>query len=107
MTELQWLIKILTQSKLSPALKDMFIERIGEVESKLSTTTYNAPIRPGLSIPIGQIQQAASTQRLLEEQAIIQLTNPITPPPLQRTIKTLETQPMISTGNGTKGPKKF
>lgn len=35
MTELQWLIQMLTKQKLSSPLKDLFIERIGEVESNL------------------------------------------------------------------------
>jgi hypothetical protein len=62
MTELQFLIKILTQQKLSSALKDIFIERIGEVEASLS--------RPAPQIPRPTITgQAPSTQRLLDEMA--------------------------------------
>jgi hypothetical protein len=63
MTELQFLIKILTQHKLSSSLKDLFIERIGEVEASLS--------RPALPrvLPI-QTGQAPSTQRLLDQMAL-------------------------------------
>lgn len=63
MTELQWLIKLLTQHKLSPALKDLFIERIGEVEASLSRP---APVRAPI---ITSSQQAPSTQRLLDQMA--------------------------------------
>ena len=35
MSELQWLIQILTKEKLSAKLKDLFIERIGQVEANL------------------------------------------------------------------------
>jgi hypothetical protein len=62
MTELQWLIKMLTKHKLPSALKDLFIERIGEVEASLS--------RPALPrSPTIQTGQAPSTQRLLEQMA--------------------------------------
>lgn len=62
MTELQWLIKMLTKEKLPNSLKDLFIERIGEVEASLSRP---AQVRP---MPI-QTGQAPSTQRLLDEMA--------------------------------------
>lgn len=61
MTELQWLIKLLTQHKLSPSLKDLFIERIGEVEASLHKQVPR-PLQP-------ITMQAPSTQRLLEEMA--------------------------------------
>lgn len=61
MTELQWLIKMLTKHKLPASLKDLFIERIGEVEASLSRPALpRAPIITG---------QAPSTQRLLEDMA--------------------------------------
>lgn len=104
MTELQWLIKILTQTKLAAPLKDIFIERLGEVEAQLTKSMY-PPIG---AIPRTNITvQSPSTQRLLEEQAINQIASPIMPPPMQRTMKTLDTQPLVQTGNGTKGPRKF
>lgn len=62
MTELQWLIKMLTKYKLPSALKDLFIERIGEVEAFLSR-----PAQPKV-FPI-QTGQAPSTQRLLDQMA--------------------------------------
>jgi len=64
MTELQFLIKILTQQKLSSSLKDIFIERIGEVEASLSRPAQVLP-RP----PVNQTGQAPSTQRILEQMA--------------------------------------
>jgi hypothetical protein len=62
MTELQWLIKMLTKHKLSPSLKNLFIERIGEVEASLSNN--RGPARPMPIPPIGQ--QAASTQKIID-----------------------------------------
>lgn len=61
MTELQWLIKMLTQHKLPASLKDLFIERIGEVEALLSKPTTRYPSA------VNQPVQAPSTQKLLEE----------------------------------------
>ena len=91
MTELQWLIKILTQQKLSTAMKDLFIERIGEVEANL------IPKAHGTRPMINSMAQAASTQRILDEP----ISTPIIPP-TQRIIGG-----EVSTGNGTKGPRKF
>jgi len=62
MTELQWLIKMLTKQKLSAGMKDLFIERIGEVEASLVKVPAVMP-RP----PIGT--QAPSMQRAIEEMA--------------------------------------
>lgn len=62
MTELQWLIKILTQQKLSSSMKDLFIERIGEVEAILSS--QRGPARPMPLPPLGQ--QAVSTQKIID-----------------------------------------
>lgn len=62
MTELQWLIRLLTKEKLTASIKDLVIERIGVVESLL----IQAPVirsNPNL----GVVKQAPSTQKLLEE----------------------------------------
>lgn len=89
MTELQWLIQILTKQKLSSSLKDMFIERIGEVELSLSKPT----IRPAINV------QAPSMQRILDTQDA-----PVIPSmPINQRIVGGE----VNTGNGTKGPRKF
>lgn len=86
MSELQWLIYMLTKQKLQPKLKDMFISRIGEVESRLSTPQA----RP---VPM---MQAPSTQKLLNE---IELGTPVIP---KRIIGG-----DVDNGDGTKGKRKF
>lgn len=91
MTELQWLIQILTKQKLSSAMKDLFIERIGEVETNLVPKAH-------MSASSSITAQAPSTQRLLDEPK----HSPISVPPAQRIIGG-----EVSTGNGTKGPRKF
>lgn len=104
MTELQWLIKMLTQHKLSTSLKDLFIERIGEVEAALSNTPKNS-VTGRLSLenggwnPPGRPIQAPSMQRIMDE-----VETPALPP---RVIVPQEV--VISKGNGTstRGPRKF
>ena len=99
MTELQFLITLLTKHKLPNGLKDVLIERMGEVEANLA----KAPVyqRPLLPVP----QQAPSTQRLLEQQVEIP-QGPIAPPKPVSIDK--ETgRAMVNTGKGTFGPRKF
>lgn len=68
MTELQWLIKILTQHKLPNILKDLFIERIGEVEINLVPKAHGS--RPIVNFgPVTTSSQAPSTQKILDEMA--------------------------------------
>lgn len=108
MTELQWLIKMLTQQKLPSGLKDLFIERIGEVEAQLSTPKprYIAS-GSGITIPI----QAPSTQRILNEIANEGISTIMPsedqvfakPPIAQKRIIGVE----VDTGKGTRGPRKF
>lgn len=94
MTEIQWLCDVLLNFKLPGPVKDKFIARIGEVESKLSPTNY---VRPVVSPT-----QAPSTQRLLEDPLPV-IRAPTPPAPIDK-----ETgRAMVSTGNGTKGPRKF
>lgn len=106
MTELQWLIKVLTQQKLSNTLKDLFIERIGEVETKLG----GRAIHGSTPIPVSPTAQAPSTQKILDEIAAEQNAQPITP---QRVIVPRRTQTkeviVTSTTSGgfTQGPKKW
>ena len=93
MTELQWLIKMLTQHKLPASLKDLFIERIGEVEMSLSKP--EAPARPA---PV--LTQAPSTQRILDEMEA--------PAPVARVV--IPKEIVTSTGaagSTTRGPRKF
>jgi len=97
MTELQWLIKMLTQQKLPASVKDMFIERIGEVEQSLSKQPMPRTAPPTQA-------QAPSMQRILEEathEGIIPSAAII--PQATRTIKPTE----VSTGQGLRGPRKF
>lgn len=112
MTELQWLIQMLTKQKLSTVLKDLFIERIGEVEKILSEKPIILP--PPMSMRPYQTahptQQAPSTQRILDEMASDPIgtatTVGVTPalPPI-RTQRIIGGE--VNTGNGTKGPRKF
>lgn len=96
MTELQWLIKMLTQHKLPGALKDLFIERIGEVEAQLSRPATKFDPRD-IRAPI----QAASTQRILDGM------NAVAPHVEPRI--TVPQEIVTSKGNGTstRGPRKF
>lgn len=107
MTELQWLIKVLTQQKLSNTLKDLFIERIGEVETRLQGVR---PVLGPTPQPLSPTGQAPSTQKILDEMALEQNTNPITP---QRVIvprRTQSKEPVVTSvtnGGFTSGPKKW
>lgn len=94
MTELQWLIKMLTKEKLSTHLKDLFIERIGEVELKFMQPKITAP---GNAIMVHN--QAPSTQRILDE-----MQQAPTPAPIM-TKRIVGGE--VDTGRGTKGPRKF
>lgn len=97
MTELQWLIKMLTQQKLPASLKDLFIERIGEVEQSLS----KAPPPPR---PAAVMAQAPSTQRILDEMNI----DPVAPTLPPRIIVPQEVVTSKgAAGSYTKGPRKF
>ena len=57
-------INVLTKQKLSPHLKDLFIERIGEVENNHCKT--KARYNPRVLIP-PMSMQAPSTQKLLDQ----------------------------------------
>lgn len=90
MTEIQFLISIMLEHKLPEPVKQKFITRIGEVEALLS--------RPGL-VP-KTIVQAPSTQRLLEQEAIVQHAS-------KASVASRIVGGEVNTGNGTKGPRKF
>lgn len=104
MTELQWLIKILTQHKLSASLKDLFIERIGEVEAKLSPVKAQIPPPP-------MFAQAPSTQKILEELARegnpVPVPSAIIPKLPPAAIDKETGRAIVQTGKGTSGPRKF
>lgn len=100
MTELQWLIKLLTQHKLPKGVKDLFIERLGEVEQQLAKSFLQAPGSINRFTP-SPIAQAPSTIAAMERQASEPL--PMPPPVMPQRIVGGE----INTGNGTRGPRKF
>lgn len=101
MTEIQWLVDVMLNHKLSESVKQKFIARIGEVEANLIPRSSNGrtvgfgPTNGG-SIPSLGTTQAPSTIAALERQE-----QPI-PPVAQRIVGG-----EVNTGNGTKGPRKF
>lgn len=65
MTEIQWLVDIMLNNKLSEPVKQKFIARIGEVEAKLTPakpSVYQGPIHPTAQ------SQSPSTQAALARQ---------------------------------------
>lgn len=62
MTEIQWLVDIMLNNKLSEPVKQKFIARIGEVEAKLS------PIPTRIVTPQPMMNQSPSTQAALARQ---------------------------------------
>lgn len=92
MTEIRFLLDLVLNHKLPPGAKKLCLERIVEVEENL-TIKMISPIQR-------TIEQAPSTQRLMEAQ--IQTSAPLMPPPSQRIVGG-----EVNTGNGTKGPRKF
>lgn len=60
MTEIKWLVDIILNHKLSPAVRDKFVARIGEVESRLNQPGTNVIVRSTSS-------QVPSTQKILDE----------------------------------------
>lgn len=104
-TEIQFLIDLLLNQKLSPAVRQLCVARIGEVE-QLYGATRNAPktVQP-ISFDAGAappIQQAPSTLALLEKHAQEAAPAPRIIPPQQRIVGG-----EVSTGAGTRGPRKF
>jgi len=110
MSELQWLIKMLTEHKLSSSLKDLFIQRLGEVEAALSS---RGPARP--IVNFGPVQ-AASTQKLLDDMAT-QTGSSVIPPHIAQTpataaaLEARQTAIKIATSDkpepGRTSPRKF
>ncbi len=104
MTELQWLIKMLTTHKLSASLKDLFIERIGEVEATLSKPVIRPVVQPSTA-------QAPSMQRIMDQALEIPPTitghNTIPNIPKPVGIDKETGRPMVMTGKGSMGPRKW
>lgn len=92
MTEIAFLLKLMTDHKLPKSAKDLIIERVMEVESLMNSrgpVFLPNPVMPSVRGPsIGEIQVQA-------------------PPMPTRKVVTQEV--VTSTGNGTtvRGPRKF
>ncbi len=103
MTELQFLIDLFLNQRLSPTTRKIVGDRIGFVEESLRAVKPVAIVRP-------QTLQAPSTQALMEKAEAAALpasafvTAPVIKgiPPAQRIVGG-----EVITGNGTKGPRKF
>jgi len=107
MTEIQFLISIILEHKLPEAVKVKLIARIGEVEALLQKPGHQSAVTPKPNPPV--LFQVASTQKILNEMAmevpapVIVQRAPTPPAPIDK-----ETgRPIVSTGKGTFGPRKF
>lgn len=112
MTELQFLIDLFLNHKLSPTTKKLVAERIGIVEEQLRTTTPK-PITPVLQR--SPTAQAASTQAILDRDASLDTVPNSTPivlaplpaiPPSALAINRIVGGD-VNTGRGSRGPRKF
>ena len=98
-TEIRFLLDLVLNYKLPAEAKKLCLERIGEVEASLAL-----PQRPLIPLIRNPIEQAPSTQRLMDMQGTAPVT-PMTAPvinPAQRIVGG-----EVNTGNGTRGPRKF
>jgi hypothetical protein len=107
MTEIQWLCDVLLNFKLPSPVKDRFIARIGEVEAGLSRPTIMAPQITMQNRPIIPQMQAASTQKILDEIEMGPMNPMLTAKHVPEKIDKETGRPMVSTGKGTAGPRKF
>ena len=104
MSEIAWLVKLMTSYKLPDEVREFCIARIGEVEEKMSSRPSQSQISHSRSLSQGE--QSPSTLAKMAEHA---QTHPVTPLPpsaaiaIQRSITPVE----VNTGNGTRGPRKF
>jgi hypothetical protein len=111
MTELQFLLDLLLNHKLTKDTKKLITERIGQVEQK-----YTQPTKPVAQIR-SPLAQSPSTQALLEkhglmDQGAVPEPTPIVAAPLPAVpAAALAANRIVggqvNTGNGTKGPRKF
>lgn len=102
MSEIAWLVKLMTEHKLSAQVKATILARIGEVEAALSKN-INIAVPPMAPRHIGTVQ-APSTQRILDEMASEQAVAPVLPP---RVIIPQEIVTSKGNGTSTRGPKKW
>lgn len=110
MTELQFLIDLLLNHKLSPTTKKLVAERVSFVEEQMRPNKPTVPHRTMPNIPV----QAPSTQAILDREAGLDVPSPTNmmvaaaptlPPSALATNRIVGGQ--VNTGNGTKGPRKF
>jgi hypothetical protein len=117
-TELQFLIDLLLNHKLRPETKKLVADRIGTVESSLRILVPKNPqeVPRGTSIIPNLAIQAPSTQRALERDAIVNAPVPASAmvgPAQPRAVVTPAApfarvpEREVSTGHGTRGPRKF
>lgn len=83
-SEIQFLLKLLLEHKLSPEVKKLCLARIGEVEQLLRTHAPQMarPVAPQPSAGLAALapgQQCASTQALLEKHGMLDNASPPIP----------------------------
>ena len=110
MTEIRWLINLMTKHELSDEVKAICLERIGEVEENLTAKPmqpnqgYAMQGQPVITLATGVAPQAASTLAALARQ---EMAPP--PPPVQATPVPISREIVTGGGNGTqiRGKRKF
>lgn len=102
MSELSFLVDLLLNHKLSTSVKKHIAERIREIEAKAQP----ASVARSTGVPAHLIGQAPSTVANLTNEPLAPAVSPIALTPAvnaQNRIVGGE----VSTGHGTKGPRKF
>lgn len=102
-TELQFLVDLLLNSELNEDVKKKCIKRIGVVESSMRGDSAIIPLKKQKSQMIHGATQAPSTIAAMQRHAEMPEMPLPTPTPAAQRIIGGE----VSTGNGTKGPRKF
>lgn len=112
MTELQFLIDLLLNHRLTKQTKDLIAKRIGDVEASYAKIQKPIAAAQSGARMVNGVMQAASTAAALERDPAIAQAQPIISGPIEpipasalaiNRIKGGE----VNTGNGTKGPRKF
>lgn len=114
--EIQFLAELIAQHKLPAAIREKVTTRLGEVAENISVPQQvMVQARSNIHIPGAQ---APSTQRILDEiaqnpspafaalQMNAQRLRPALPPVPDKIDKETN-RPIVSTGKGTSGPKKW
>lgn len=107
MTELQFLIDLLLNQKLTTKTKQLVADRITQVEANMTNVPHRTIMPTKL---INGAQQAASTLALMERDGVSNPT-PIVLAPIEPTpANALATNRIVGGDvfkNGSKGPRKF